>query len=213
MARKYEIDMTKGSILKSILLFALPLILSNILQLLYNAADTVVVGRWAGTHALAAIGATSSLNQLLINLFLGLSIGAGIVVSRKYGAGNKKRIYKTLWVGIGCTTVVGAVLGILCTIFSKPLLGIYITDSPDAIQFGIQRILITCLPYFILGIMEQLAALINGLGKAIYSAVNSFMGTWLLRVLWAAFVFPASKTLTVLYASYLISCNCLYNYK
>ena len=78
---RYEIDMTKGSILKNMLRYALPLILTNILQLLYNAADQIVVGRWAGPHCLAAVGATSSFTVLLTNLFIGLSIGANVAVT------------------------------------------------------------------------------------------------------------------------------------
>jgi len=85
-AVRYEIDMTKGSILKNMLRFALPLMLTNIMQLLYNAADQIVVGRWAGPHCLAAVGATSSFTVLLTNLFIGLSIGANVAVSKRYGA-------------------------------------------------------------------------------------------------------------------------------
>ena len=70
IARKYEIDMSKGSILKNMIMFAVPLMLSNILQHLYNAADQIVVGRWAGEKCLAAVGATGSITNLLTSLFL-----------------------------------------------------------------------------------------------------------------------------------------------
>ena len=74
--KSYEMDMCNGPLFGKILLFAVPLMLSGILQLLFNAADIVVVGRFAGSQALAAVGSTSSLINLLINVFVGLSVGA-----------------------------------------------------------------------------------------------------------------------------------------
>ena len=76
MSKSYEIDMTRGPLLSRILLFALPLIFSGVLQLLFNAADIIVVGRYAGSHAMAAVGATSALISLLVNFFIGISVGA-----------------------------------------------------------------------------------------------------------------------------------------
>ena len=75
--KKYEIDMCEGPLLKKIFLFTLPLMASSLLQLLFNAADVIVVGRFAGDDSLAAVGSTSSLSMLLVNIFMGLSIGAG----------------------------------------------------------------------------------------------------------------------------------------
>ena len=86
--KNYEIDMCNGPLLGKILMFSIPLMLSGILQLLFNAADIVVVGRFAGSNALAAVGSTSSLINLLVNLFLGLSVGANVLVARFYGAGQ-----------------------------------------------------------------------------------------------------------------------------
>lgn len=423
---KYGIDMREGSIFKNHLRFALPLMATSVLQLFYNAADQVVVGRWTGSDALAAIGATGALNLLVINLFMGLSIGAGIVISRKYGSGdmyglnktahsavgvsiimgiaamivglifcrplltfmgtpekviglsvlymrilfagapfvmvynfgasilrsvgdtkrplyilsatgivnvvlnlilvivfhlgvagvaiatitanflsaaavlytlcksdapyrisfksikifkddvmdfikiglpagvqgvmfnvsnavlqsainglgtvvmaantaagglegflyvsansfyqatltsvgqnygakNKKRIYKTLGVGICCAVVSTVILSTLFMIFSRQLLGIYIADNPRAIEIGISKMIITTIPYFLIGIMEQFGALLNGLGKAVYSAVNAFVGTCILRVLWVLFVFPSMPTYNFLNLIYPIS--------
>ena len=84
--KTYEIDMCNGPLLGKIILFYVPLMLSGILQLLFNAADVAVVGRFAGNEALAAVGSTSSLTNLLVNLFIGLSVGANVLVSRFYGA-------------------------------------------------------------------------------------------------------------------------------
>ena len=85
--KSYEMDMCSGPLLKKILIYALPLMLSGILQLLFNAADIIVVGNFTGSSALAAVGSTSSLINLLVNLFIGLSIGANVLVARYYGPG------------------------------------------------------------------------------------------------------------------------------
>ena len=82
MSRSYEIDMCHGPLLKQIIIFSVPLMLSGILQLLFNAADIIVVGRFTGSEALAAVGSTSSLINLLVNLFIGISVGANVLFGR-----------------------------------------------------------------------------------------------------------------------------------
>ena len=89
-AKGREVDMTNGKILPKIFKFALPLMLTGVLQLLFNAADMVVVGQFVGDIALAAVGATNNIVNLLVNLFMGLSIGAGIVMAKHYGAKKKE---------------------------------------------------------------------------------------------------------------------------
>ncbi len=86
MRKTYEIDMCNGPLLGKILRFAVPLMFSGILQLLFNAADIVVVGQFTGSDALAAVGSTGSLNNLIVNVFLGLSIGSSVLTARYYGA-------------------------------------------------------------------------------------------------------------------------------
>lgn len=86
MKKSYEMDMCSGPLLSKILVFSIPLMLSGILQLLFNAADIIVVGRFTGSEALAAVGSTSALINLIINLFIGISVGANVVVARFYGA-------------------------------------------------------------------------------------------------------------------------------
>jgi len=88
MKKRYDIDMCNGSLADKILLFALPLMASSLLQLLFNAADVVVVGRFAGKEALAAVGSNTSLINLLVNLFVGLSVGANVTVARDLGGGR-----------------------------------------------------------------------------------------------------------------------------
>ena len=121
---KYGVDMREGSVLKNHLRFALPLMATSVLQLFYNAADQVVVGQFTGSHALAAIGATGSLNLLIINLFMGLSIGAGIVISRKYGAGDLYGLKKTAHSAVGVSFIMGFIALIAGIVFCRPLLRI-----------------------------------------------------------------------------------------
>jgi len=94
--KKYEMDMCSGPVLRKILIFALPLMASSILQLLFNAADIIVVGRFAGDNSLAAVGSTSSLINLLTNLFIGLSVGANVLTARYYGARKSVPLSKTI---------------------------------------------------------------------------------------------------------------------
>lgn len=94
--KKYEMDMCNGSILKKMLLFAVPLMCSSILQLLFNAADVVVVGRYAGDNSLAAVGSNTALINLLTNLFVGLSVGANVLVAHYYGAKEKEDLKKAI---------------------------------------------------------------------------------------------------------------------
>ena len=131
VARKYEIDMSKGSILKNMLMFAFPLMLSNILQLIYNAADQIVVGRWGGEDCLAAVGATGTITTLLTNLFIGLSIGASVAVSKKYGAQDMLGLRKTTHTAITLGFIGGIVACALGQIVCEPILKLM--DTPDEV--------------------------------------------------------------------------------
>ena len=90
--KNYTMDMCEGSIIGKMLLFALPLIASSILQLLFNAADVIVVGKFAGDNALAAVGSTSSIINLLTNGFIGLSVGANVLVARYFAGKQEKQL-------------------------------------------------------------------------------------------------------------------------
>ena len=96
MKRNYEMDMCSGPILGKLLTFTIPLIFSGILQLLFNAADVIVVGRFAGSQSLAAVGSTTALINLMINIFIGLSVGVNVIVARYYGAKREKDVQDTI---------------------------------------------------------------------------------------------------------------------
>ncbi|MCM1119545.1 MAG: MATE family efflux transporter [bacterium] len=126
---KYEMDMCSGALLPKILLYSLPLMLSGILQLLFNAADIVVVGRFAGNDALAAVGSTSSLINLLVNVFMGLSVGTNVMVAHFYGAGQKRELEEMVHTAILTSIVSGVILIFVGLILSRPAL--LLMDTPD----------------------------------------------------------------------------------
>lgn len=127
--KSFEIDMCNGPLLGKILLFTLPLILSGILQLLFNAADVVVVGRFAGNEALAAVGSTGSLTNLLVNLFIGLSVGVNVLVARYYGGKQEQEVGETVHTSIIVSVVGGIFLAILGFVAARPLL--LLMDTPE----------------------------------------------------------------------------------
>lgn len=127
--KNYEIDMCNGPLFGKILKFAIPLMLSGILQLLFNAADIVVVGRFAGNEALAAVGSTSSLINLLVNVFIGLSVGANVLVARFYGAGQKRELSEMVHTAVMTSLVSGVILIFAGLFLSGPALRLM--DTPE----------------------------------------------------------------------------------
>ena len=98
--RNKNVDMLNGPLLGSVITYTIPIILTGILQLLFNAADLIIVGRFCGSTSVAAVGATGSLINLLVNLFMGLSVGAGITTAHAIGAKNAKLISRTVHTAI-----------------------------------------------------------------------------------------------------------------
>ena len=129
MKKSYEMDMCNGPLVGKILLFAFPLILSSVLQLLFNAADIVVVGRFTGAEALAAVGATSALINLLVNVFMGLSIGTNVLTAQGYGARNEKGVQDTVHTSIMLSLVCGVFLIFIGVFLAAPLLELM--GTPD----------------------------------------------------------------------------------
>lgn len=119
---KYEIDMCSGTILPKLLRLTLPLMLSSVLQLLFNAADIIVVGNFAGENSLAAVGSTTALVNLITNLFLGLSTSANILTSMFMGAGKNERVNKTVHTSICLSIASGLIMTVFGVIFADKLL-------------------------------------------------------------------------------------------
>lgn len=127
--KSYEMDMCHGPLFQKILIFTLPLMLSGILQLLFNAADVIVVGQFAGNEALAAVGSTSALTNLLVNLFIGLSVGVNVLVARFYGAQQEQEAQETVHTAVVISVLGGILLAVIGILLAKPLLTLM--DTPD----------------------------------------------------------------------------------
>lgn len=122
MIKSHQIDMTQGAIFPKLLEFSVPLIFSSILQLLFNAADIVVVGRFAGDNSLAAVGSTGSLINLLVNLFMGLSIGTNVLAANYFGQKNKNKLQEAVHTSMLISVISGIILTIIGVIFTTPIL-------------------------------------------------------------------------------------------
>lgn len=120
--KKYEIDMLSGSYLKKLAVFAFPLMMSSVLQLLFNAADIAVVGRFAGDTSLAAVSSTAPLVNLFVNLFIGLSIGTNIITARLIGEDRKDGIQKIVHTSIAMGALYGAVMTVIGMVLAKKML-------------------------------------------------------------------------------------------
>lgn len=127
--------MCNGSIADKILLFALPLMASSLLQLLFNAADVVVVGKFAGKEALAAVGSNTALINLLINLFVGLSVGTNVVVARDLGAGRHDNVSRSVHTSMTLALISGVVMTVFGTVMVRQLLE-WMSSPTDVIDLA-----------------------------------------------------------------------------
>ncbi len=122
MQKRYELDMTTGPFLKKIFIFAVPMVFTGLLQLLYNTADVVVVGKFAGETALAAVGSTGSLINLILNVFIGLSMGSGVMVARYIGAQDDENIHKCTHTAMSISLCAGMLVAAIGFFFSREML-------------------------------------------------------------------------------------------
>lgn len=148
---KYEIDMCNGSILDKLISFSIPLMLSGILQLLFNAVDIIVVGRFTGSEALAAVGSTTALINVFVNFFIGISLGSNVLVARFYAAGKDKEMSETVHTAITLALISGIVMGIVGVVSAKGAL--QLMDTPDNVldlSALYMRIYFVGMPFFML---------------------------------------------------------------
>lgn len=162
-SKKYEMDMCNGSILKKMLLFAFPLMCSSMLQLLFNAADIVVVGRFAGDNSLAAVGSTSSLINLLTNLFVGLSIGANVLVAQYYGAKKEKDLNETVHTAMMISIFSGVILTVIGIVAARQILT-WMSAPPEVLELAVLYLRV----YF----LGMTSMMIYNFGSAILRAVG-----------------------------------------
>ena len=121
-SKNYTMNLCEGSILNKLLLFSLPLMASSMLQLLFNAADVVVVGQFAGKNSLAAVGSNGSIINLLTNIFMGLSVGANVLVARYFAAKKEEKLRKTVHTAITISIVCGIVMAIIGIVMARQFL-------------------------------------------------------------------------------------------
>ena len=148
---KYEIDMCNGSILDKLVSFSIPLMLSGILQLLFNAVDIIVVGQFTGNEALAAVGSTTALINVFVNLFIGISLGASVLAARFYATGQEKEMSETVHTSITLALISGIAMGIIGVIAAKGALELM--DTPDNVlnlSTLYMRIYFMGMPFFML---------------------------------------------------------------
>ena len=185
----YRMDMTEGPLTTKIIKFTIPVMLSGILQLLFNTADVIVVGRFTGKTALAAVGSTGSLINLLVSLFIGLSIGTNVLVARYQGAKDDKAVSETVHTSIALGIVGGLILLIIGVVATRPLLEMMATPEDVIDQSTLyMRILFFGMPLNL--ILNFEAAILRAIGDTkrplyyltIAGVINLFLNIFLVTV-------------------------------
>ncbi len=161
--KTYEMDMCNGPVFSSLVIFSIPVILSGILQLLFNAADVIVVGHFAGSESLAAVGSTTSLINLLINLFIGLSVGANVLVAQTYGAQKYRDLEDAVQTAMMMAVVGGFILLAMGECLSRPILTLM--GTPD-------NVLPLSAVYMKMYFLGMPATIVYNFGSAILRAVG-----------------------------------------
>ncbi len=204
----YKLSMRKLKIykkeLKECLTIGVPAGLQSSVFSLANSVIQSAVNSF-GTAAIAGCAAAANIEGFVYTAMNSFHHATLTAVGQNYGAKNEKRMKKSIGVALICVAIVGAFLGVMSAIFSKSLLGIYITDSEEAIKFGITRLYWTCTPYFLCGIMDVLAGVLRGMGRTVVPALNSLVGACGLRLLWIFFILPLNRSISVLFMCWPVS--------
>ena len=214
---KYEIDMCNGTIMDKLISFAIPLMVSGILQLMFNAVDIIVVGRFSGSQALAAVGSTTALINMFINLFIGISLGANVLAARFYAAGKHKEMSETVHTAITLALISGVFMAVFGLVFSR--FALELMGTPDDVigQSALyMRIYFLGMPFFML--YNYGAAILRAVGDTrrplvfliVAGVTNALMNMFLVIVFHMGVAGVAIATVI----SQLISCflvlRCLY---
>lgn len=163
MSKKYEMDMTTGVIMPKVITFALPLMAASVLQLLFNAADIVVVGRFVSPQAMAAVGSTESLVNLIIQLFVGFSIGVNVCVGKYYAAKRQEEMSDTIHSSILVSVIFGAILCVVGIILARPMLELMGSPS-DVIEDSVLYLRIYFLGMPLIMLYDFAAAILRAVG-------------------------------------------------
>ena len=161
MTNRYEMDMTSGNLFKKIVLFSIPLMLTGILQILYNAADLIVVGQFSDEQdAIGAVGSTSALINLTVTLFMGLSVGANVLVARYFASNDKDKLSKVIHTSITISAIAGVFIGLFGILFAKELL--LLMNNPLDLAVKYMQIYFIGMPFSL--IYNFAAGILRGVG-------------------------------------------------
>ena len=189
LLRKFvePVDMTEGSPWKKIVLFAVPMLVGNIAQQLYNTVDSVVVGKYVGDNALAAVGSAGPILNLLIVLFVGISVGAGIMVSQYFGAKEREKLSTTIGNCITLTAIASLFVMVAASLVAKPLLELL--DTPESIiDWCTSYLLILFIGSAGLAYYNILSGILRGLGDSVSALIYLLVSTVINIVLDLLFV-------------------------
>lgn len=217
ISQNRDLDMCNGPLFSKILIFALPIMAMNMLQLLFNAADMVVVGRFSGSEALGAVGATGSLINLIVNLFMGLSVGTSVIMAQDYGAGKPIEISRSVHTSISISIIAGIIVMAAGLILCEPLLNIMGTPE-DIIHLSVLYMKIYFLGLPASMVYNFCAAILRAIGDSrrpmnflIFSGiVNVMLNLLFVIVLNMSVKGVAWATVISQYLSMLLVLNCLY---
>ena len=176
------IDMTVENPVKQILLFTVPMLLGNIAQQLYNTVDSIIVGKYVGDNALAAVGSAGPILNLLLVLFMGISVGASVMVSQYYGAKQREELSKTIGCCLTCTFVASLIIMIVGPIISRPLLKLLSTPE-SIIGWCTSYLIIISLGILGGGLYNILSGVLRGLGDSVSALIYLLVATLLNIVL------------------------------
>lgn len=206
---KYEIDMCNGSIMDKLISFSLPLMLSGILQLMFNAVDIVVVGRFSGSQTLAAVGSTTALINMFTNLFIGISLGTNVLAARFFAAGKSREMSETVHTSITLALISGIFMAFFGLFFSKPALTLMGTP-PDVLNQSVlyMRIYFMGMPFFML--YNYGAAVLRAVGDTkrplIFLIVSGLINAGLNMILVIVFHMAVAGVAIATIISQMISC-------
>ena len=214
---RYEIDMCNGSIMDKLISFSIPLMLSGILQLLFNAVDIIVVGRFTGSQALAAVGSTTALINVFTNLFIGVSLGANVLAARFYASGRKKEMSETVHTSILFALLSVIVMVFVGLFFSRAALELMDTPADVIDQSALyMQIYFAGMPFFML--YNYGAAILRAVGDTkrplfflvIAGGVNAGLNLFLVIVLHLGVAGVAIATVIAQMISCILVLRCLY---
>ena len=182
-----QVDMTEGQPWKKIATFTVPMLIGNVAQQLYNTVDSIVVGRYVGDNALAAVGSASPIFNLLLVLFVGIAMGAGIMVSQYFGSRDRENLSKTIGSSITLTAVASILLMIVGTLAIRPVL--VLLDTPESIiDWCTSYLMILLWGIAGLAYYNILCGILRGLGDSLSALVYLLVATVLNIVLDVWFV-------------------------